>query len=258
MSINNKIKKQTVEIMPLIKRTVGGREPIPAKIYGQVSLAQKIYLVQHLATMLKAELPLKKALAALEKQTPARALKKIIADVLKNLDAGKPLSGTLKNYPKIFDEIFISLIAAGEENDNLKNSFQQLALLLQKEQRLNSAKRRAALTRFFNKRAAQKENSARFWRVFSCLLKMGVPQVFALNITARAVKNRAYRQTLFDMANQIKKGAGFGALLQDYPKIFSKTDQQMVWVAEKSNALPEISSELADMYEEEFKQLLSA
>lgn len=249
----------STKIIPLLKRNAGSKTN-PPKIFGRISLAQKIYFVEHLFTMLKAGLPLEKALAALEKQTPFRPLKKIISLAEKNLAAGQNLSSTLKNYPKIFDEVFVALVSAGEKN-NLKKAFQELAFFLQKEKQKKQFRRRAALrfkpSHLWQEEQKQKETLALFWRALSSLLKAGIALPQALNIAARTSKNRFFHHLLFGFSEQIKKGAALGPLLEEHPKFFSQTDKQMVWVAEKSNSLPEISAELANLYEEELKQTFS-
>ena len=248
----------STKIIPLLKRNVGIKTN-PPKIFGRISLDQKIHLVEHLATMLKTEIPLKDALAVLENHVKRFRLKKFLANAVQNLSAGENFSSTLKNYPKIFDEVFVTLVSAGEKNDNLEIAFKELALFLQKEKQMKQIWRRAALRLkpacFWKKDKKQKEILALFWRALSSLLKTGVSLPQAIDIAARTSKNRLFHHLFFNFSEQIKKGATLGSLLEEHPKFFSATDRQMVWVAEKSNSLPEISSELADLYEEELKQI---
>jgi len=275
-------KKTSTEVVPLSLRAANDEKQNSAessfwqKLSGRVSARQKIVFTRNLSAMLRVGLPLATALQALERQTPNRRLKKILAEAEKNITVGKTFSSTLKNHPKIFNEIFVSAVNSGEKNNELKNTFRQLSIFLEKENQLRLLKRQAIiyplLTPLFNfffriclkLRArpgklfslVQKENLARLFLSLSTLLKTGVALVPALNITARFVKNSTYRRTLFSMAEEIKKGEKLSVSLQNYSGLFPPTVSQMIFVGENSGDLGGVVTELTDFYTEESRQEL--
>ena len=71
------------------------------------------------ATMVKAGLPILNVLSMLRDQLEHPELKIIVEDIRKNLEGGVTLSKCFEKYPKIFDNIYINLIKAGEASGKL-------------------------------------------------------------------------------------------------------------------------------------------
>ncbi|HEX9008080.1 MAG TPA: type II secretion system F family protein [Patescibacteria group bacterium] len=98
----------------------------------RVSRLDKLFLTKHLATMIKAGVPLSEALNTVSEQaTPdlATLLKKIEEDV----ENGMNLATSMKKYPKVFDTFYVSLIAAGEASGTLEENLRFLAIQLNKD-----------------------------------------------------------------------------------------------------------------------------
>ena len=67
---------------------------------------------------------------ALEEKHRHSKLHTLFLDLSDQVKEGHLLSEALKAYPKVFDSIYLSLIKAGEESGDLKQSFQELAILI--------------------------------------------------------------------------------------------------------------------------------
>ncbi len=114
-----------------------------ATFFSRITEADKINFTRQLATMVTAGLKLTEALAILEVQaTPAMA--KLVAEILRGVEAGGSLSQTLEKHPDIFDPVYISLVRAGEAAGILDNVLNRLAENLEK-QREFSGKVKGAL-----------------------------------------------------------------------------------------------------------------
>lgn len=87
----------------------------------------KILLTSQLATLISAGLPLLQALTSVADQTAHKELKGIILDIVSSIEGGIAFSDCLKKYPKVFDNIFINLVRAGEASGTLDISLQRLA-----------------------------------------------------------------------------------------------------------------------------------
>lgn len=102
------------------------------KIFGKVKLSELIIFTRNLSGMLKAGLPLARALSVVEKQTQNKTFKKILADLQNEINSGGTFSSGLAKYPKVFSKLFISMVRAGEESGNLSNSLLEVGMNLNK------------------------------------------------------------------------------------------------------------------------------
>ncbi|MFA6526001.1 MAG: type II secretion system F family protein [Candidatus Buchananbacteria bacterium] len=108
-----------------------------------VPVTAKIFLLQNLAVMIKAGLPLADALATLAKQSKNLKLNHILMDVQQKISTGKSFSEALLAYSKDFGEVFVSMIAAGEASGSLEEVLNSLYIQLKKDHSLKSKIRNA-------------------------------------------------------------------------------------------------------------------
>src|SRR5205085_840958 len=97
------------------------------------------------STMIDAGVSLVRCLNVLSEQTPNQKLKAIVLDIQKEVEAGQTLSGSMRKYPKVFNNLFIGLVRAGEVGGVLEESLQRLSHFLEKDMELRR-KVKAALT----------------------------------------------------------------------------------------------------------------
>jgi MSHA biogenesis protein MshG len=77
-------------------------------------------------TLLKAGVPILRALAGLQESTPNRAMGQTIRDVRESLDSGRELSASLARQPKIFSPFYLSMVRVGEMTGRLEEIFLRL------------------------------------------------------------------------------------------------------------------------------------
>lgn len=118
---------------------------IDFKFGEHISFQDKLFLTKHLATMIKAGIPLAEALETLADQNKSGALKKILENTTKKIKNGKSLANSLKDYPHIFNDFYVSLIAVGEESGTLEESLVFLAEQLSKDYALRQKIRSAMM-----------------------------------------------------------------------------------------------------------------
>ena len=87
------------------------------------------------ATMVKAGLPILNVLTMLRDQIEHPTMKEIIEDVRKSLEGGITLSKCFEKYPKIFDNIYINLIKAGEASGKLDDFLIKISRLIRKKRK---------------------------------------------------------------------------------------------------------------------------
>ena len=111
---------------------------------GGVNLTQKALFAKHLSVMLKAGLTISDALSTAEESAQGK-FKKIIQNVLRSVRAGRSLSASFADYPKVFSGLFMNVTAAGEKSGTLVENFENIALQLEKERELVSKVKGALL-----------------------------------------------------------------------------------------------------------------
>ena len=97
------------------------------------------------ATMISAGLSLTKCLTILSAQTESAALRGVIGQIGKDVEAGQSLSDALGKHPKVFPAIFVNMVRAGETGGVLDEVLARLADHLESEQQLKG-KIKSAMT----------------------------------------------------------------------------------------------------------------
>ena len=90
--------------------------------FGGAKMADRIMFAKNLAAMLKAGLPLARALTVLERQMTGKVWKPIFTSLSESLSKGTSFSAALALFPKTFSSLFVSMVAAGEESGSLAQS----------------------------------------------------------------------------------------------------------------------------------------
>lgn len=93
----------------------------------KVSTKDRVIMTRQLSTLINAGLPLVQALRSVTEQTKSKSLKVIMTKVIEDVEAGKTFSAALGRYPRVFNQIFISLVAAGEASGTLDDSLDRIA-----------------------------------------------------------------------------------------------------------------------------------
>jgi len=88
------------------------------------------------ATMIDAGLPLVQCLDILASQQTNKQFEVILKDVKASVEGGSSFSDALKRHPRVFDELFVNLVHAGEVGGILDSILSRLSVYLEKRQKL--------------------------------------------------------------------------------------------------------------------------
>ena len=102
----------------------------------KIKPADVVIFSKQFATMVKAGLPILNVLIMLRDQTENPSLKEIIEDIRKSLEGGVTLSKCFNKYPKVFDNIYVNLIKAGEASGKLDVFLLKLVSSLEKTEKV--------------------------------------------------------------------------------------------------------------------------
>lgn len=113
--------------------------------FSRISLEDKMFFARQLAVMISAGVPLPRALEVLKVQARTAKFRKIIGILLDNVKKGNALSKSLSLFPKVFDNLFVNMIQAGEEGGSLDIVLNLLAKHLERDYSLRSKLRNAMI-----------------------------------------------------------------------------------------------------------------
>lgn len=84
-----------------------------------VSVNDLAMMTRQLATLIKARIQIVEALSALQDQMDNQTLRVIISEVKQKVNEGSSLAGALNGYPKVFDNVYVNMVEAGEASGTL-------------------------------------------------------------------------------------------------------------------------------------------
>lgn len=306
-----------------------------------VKLIDKITFIKNLSVMLRAGLPMARCLKILSNQTTNPKFAKIVSELGRNVEGGVTLADSMAKYPRVFSQIFVSMVRVGEVSGNLEKNLLYLSEQMQRDYDLMS-KAKGALTYpivvlvalgivgflmftfvlpkltatfkeinvqlplmtrivmsivdvfaqyglfiflllvlmsvgFFywrrtdsGKKIIHKAvlyipissgivknlNLARFVRIFSSLIKSGMPMVEALEVSSHVLGNIYYQKVVADAALKVKVGSPLAASFKKQPKLFPNLVVEMIEVGEESGTTDQVLAEVAGFYEAEVDQTM--
>jgi len=154
---NGNIKKGEIEAdnkataTMLLKR----QRILPTKVKGkpkQITLFEQkiktkeiVIFTRQFATMINAGLPLVQCLDILASQQPNPTFKKILSQIKSDVEGGSTFADALAKHPKVFDNLFVNLVAAGEIGGVLDTVLNRLAVYMEKNEALKN-KVKSAMT----------------------------------------------------------------------------------------------------------------
>jgi type IV pilus assembly protein PilC len=97
-----------------------------------VSTRDIVIFTRQFATMINSGLPLVQSLDILARQSENKALRKVIEQVLYDVESGQTLADSLRGHTKVFPELYVNMVAAGEAGGILDTILLRLAVFLEK------------------------------------------------------------------------------------------------------------------------------
>jgi len=92
----------------------------------KVTLVDVMLFSRQMYTLLKAGVPILRALAGLQESATNPTLRRVIADLRTSLDAGRELSTAMRQHPEVFSTFYISVVRVGETTGQLDEAFNRL------------------------------------------------------------------------------------------------------------------------------------
>ena len=111
---------------------------LPSFLRGRVKAKDLTAFTRQLATLVNAGLPLMRCIEVLKKQKMAPAMMECLNGISENIAGGGTFSDALTAYPKVFDNLYVNMVKAGEAGGVLEVVLNRLAEFAEKAQKIKN------------------------------------------------------------------------------------------------------------------------
>src|SRR5881409_3133424 len=115
-----------------------GKEIALPKFGGKVPPQAVAIFTRQFSVMIDAGLPLVQCLVILGSQQENKVFKRALIQIRQDVESGSNLADSMRKHPKIFNDLFTNMVAAGEAGGILDTILQRLAQYIEKAVKLNS------------------------------------------------------------------------------------------------------------------------
>ena len=126
VTLENKLKEKGLLLVFAQERKSKKSITQNKKAKGKVKRSDLIELCTGMIPMLSAGIPLVECIEAMSGEVNSLALRQSLGEIKESIESGSNLSDTMRLHPKVFPEVMINLIQAGEFSGSLVESFTEL------------------------------------------------------------------------------------------------------------------------------------
>ena len=138
--------KETVSVPEKVKETqasASSKAALKFNLFGRVKSSEITLFSRQMASLLKAGVPILRALWIISEQSENPHFKKMLARAQEEVQNGKPFSSVLMQYPKLFPPIYIAMVRTGEDSGTLQETLMRVADYRQRQEEILSRVRTA-------------------------------------------------------------------------------------------------------------------
>lgn len=202
------LKKQ--HLRPIGIKKEGGFDPnnlsLDFILPKRVKRKDLVIFTRQLSTMINAGVPLVRSLATLQGQTENKFFKETLEKVSKDVESGLGFAESLGKHPKVFSDVYVNMVAAGEAGGLLDDILKKLAVQQEKEESMVKKVKSAStypivlLTITFG--------------AFFGLMLFGVPRIGVIlkDLGGPDAELPIYTQAMLNLSDFMLKNAIFGAI----------------------------------------------
>ena len=132
----DKLRKQSVVVTSLEEKKGGGFDLSKISLGSGLTDKDLVVFTRQFGTMINAGLPLVQCLEILSTQSENKVLRETIGEVKIQVEAGSTFSDALRRHPKVFDDLYVNLVHAGEVGGLLDTILTRLAKYIEKAMKL--------------------------------------------------------------------------------------------------------------------------
>jgi type IV pilus assembly protein PilC len=103
---------------------------------GQIKKKELIPFTRQTASMLNAGMSILSSVSTLEEQCQNPNFKTVLKGLRESIESGQPVSEGLAHFPKIFDDMYVNMVAAGEKSGQFAAVLKRLSIMMDSSARL--------------------------------------------------------------------------------------------------------------------------
>ena len=117
---------------PLLLREVGTKKQ-RMSFKNKVKIKDLVVFSRELSTMISAGVPLPKSLETLAEQAENKYFKEVVSNINHDVESGIALGDAMAKHPKVFSEVYVNMVRAGEAGGILDDIMKRLATQVEKD-----------------------------------------------------------------------------------------------------------------------------
>jgi len=102
----------------------------------RISIEEQLMFTRQMGALIKAGIPITRAISGILESVQNPMLIRALRDVLDQLESGRSLSVACARHPKVFSNLYVSMIQVGENTGKLEDTFKMLAEYIDRTRRL--------------------------------------------------------------------------------------------------------------------------
>ena len=134
-AVVNALRRQQIVVTAVKEK---GKELAVPKFGGRVPPQLVAIFTRQFSVMIDAGLPLVQCLEILGGQQENKTMKRALIQIRQDVESGSNLADSMRKHPKIFNDLYTNMVAAGEAGGILDTILQRLAVYIEKAVKLNS------------------------------------------------------------------------------------------------------------------------
>lgn len=120
---------------PILVEPVKGKGSL-SRLFGsskKVKQGDLVIFTRQLSTMISAGVPIVKALGALKEDSENSYMREVMTGISKEVEGGIPLGDAFAKYPRVFSDVYVNMVRAGEEGGILDDILKRLATQVEQD-----------------------------------------------------------------------------------------------------------------------------
>jgi len=134
-----------LEIHESHQKSTSSGKAAPKAFRGGISTTELAIITRQIATLTDSGTPLEEALAAVSRHTEKQRVKSLILSVRSRVLEGHSLAAALRDFPRVFPEIYQATVSAGEQSGHLDAVLERLADYFEDRQAANATIQKALI-----------------------------------------------------------------------------------------------------------------
>jgi len=124
------LEKEQIQVFSIEKKRIDLKLPLKGGLK-KVSMRTLAVFNRQFSVMFNAGLPITQTLGILGTQQQNKYFKEVLTEVRKDVEAGSNLSNSLRKHPKVFNDLYCSMVQAGEASGNLDTILLRLSTYIE-------------------------------------------------------------------------------------------------------------------------------